>query len=401
LVHIETIDGSIGNVHPMRLGKALADHFPAIQDIRRLGKNIITVNFKFSFDANNFAQSTDILPENWLAYIPNYKIIRSGIVRGVDPFLSNEEIIQRLKWKDRPLEIKSIERLKFRDVRNNNELKNSSTIKIDFVSNLLPEYISIWSVKSRVKPYINKIRKCFNCLRWGHTAAFCRGSSVCSRCGDTHETEYCQSVTFQCPDCKQNHAPFDFNCSIFQKYQLINHVMAFCNTSQFIAKRLIKSKNISNCNQVERIFKSSAYLAWDNFDLLSEHDITDSGSFPPISRFRMRRSASRKSKPNKLNNPTIVDNDYNCNNNSMDNTLVPTMEGGDKTIVDQQTAMSFRRNSNNIVYSDRTNNITNVEKLFPSPGVIIKDIYEIFQANKPTRERDAAVINYIKLLFQK
>jgi len=175
----------------MRLGKALAEHFPEIQSIRRLGKNIIIVSFKFSFDANNLAQSTDILPENWLAYIPNYKIIRSGIVRGIDPYLSSEEIIQGLKWKDKPLEIKSIERLKFRDVRNNNELKNSSTIKIDFVSNLLPEFISIWSVKSRVKSYINRIRKCFNCLRWGHSAAFCRGSSLCSRCGDTHETEYC------------------------------------------------------------------------------------------------------------------------------------------------------------------------------------------------------------------
>jgi len=35
------------------------------------------------------------------------------------------------------LEIKSIERLKFRDVRNNKELKDSSTVKIDFVSNFL------------------------------------------------------------------------------------------------------------------------------------------------------------------------------------------------------------------------------------------------------------------------
>jgi len=44
--------------------------------------------------------------------------------------------------------------------------------------------------------------------------------------------------------------------------------------------------------------------------------------------------------------------------------------------------------------------MTNVERLFSSPGVIIKDIYELFKANKPTRERDS-VLNYIKLLFQK
>jgi len=173
------------------------------------------VNFKFSFDANNLPHSMNILPENWVAYIPNYKIIRSGIVRGVDPSLSVEEIFQGLKWMDRPLEIRSIERLKYRDIRNNNELKISSSVKIDFVSNLLPEFISIWSVRSRVKPYINKIRKCFNCLRWGHSSIFCRGQPKCPRCGDTHDSECCQSDFFQCPDCNQTHSPFDFNCPVF------------------------------------------------------------------------------------------------------------------------------------------------------------------------------------------
>jgi len=75
LIYIETLNGNIGNVHPMRLGKAFSVHFPAIQNIKRLGKNIIAVNFKFSFDANNLAQSTDILSENWVAYISNYHII--------------------------------------------------------------------------------------------------------------------------------------------------------------------------------------------------------------------------------------------------------------------------------------------------------------------------------------
>jgi len=118
LVHIESIDGNIGNVHPMSLGKALADHFPTIQNIKRLDKNIIAVNFKFSFDANQFVQSGNLLSENWLSYIPNYKIIRTGIVRGVDLSLFHDEILRDIKWKDRPLEIKSIERLKYKDIKN-------------------------------------------------------------------------------------------------------------------------------------------------------------------------------------------------------------------------------------------------------------------------------------------
>jgi len=110
LVHVDSMDGNIGNVHPMRLGKALADHFSSIRNIRKLGKNIVAINFKFSFDANQFVQSNDLLPENWIAYIPNYKIIRTGIARGVDPTLSIQDILQGIKWKDRPLERNKIYR---------------------------------------------------------------------------------------------------------------------------------------------------------------------------------------------------------------------------------------------------------------------------------------------------
>jgi len=52
---------------------------------------------------------------------------------------------------DRYLEIKSITRLKYRDKNNNNELKDSITIRIEFMSNLLPEFISIWRVLDQMK----------------------------------------------------------------------------------------------------------------------------------------------------------------------------------------------------------------------------------------------------------
>jgi len=75
----------------MSLDKVLTEIFPAIINIKRRGRNLIIINFKFSFDANQFVQS-NILPNNWIAYIPNYKIFRAGIVRDVDLALSLEEI---------------------------------------------------------------------------------------------------------------------------------------------------------------------------------------------------------------------------------------------------------------------------------------------------------------------
>jgi len=125
LVHVESLDGNIGNLHPMSLGKTLADIFPAITNIKRRGRNLIIINFKFSFDANQFIQS-NLVPKNWIAYIPNYKIFRSDIVKGVDMILS-DEIHKGLKFIDRLVDIKSITRLKFRD-KYNNELRRGGGI---------------------------------------------------------------------------------------------------------------------------------------------------------------------------------------------------------------------------------------------------------------------------------
>jgi len=146
---------------------------------------------------------------------------------------------------DRPLGIKSITRLKYRDKNNNNELKDSSTIRIEFISNFLPEFISIWSVRSKVRPFINKVRRCYNCLRWSHSAAFCRGGPAYSRCGKCHDLKMCSNDGFTCPDCKEIHSSFDFSCDIFQKYKIINHIM-FCNINQYKAKKFMKIRGITN-----------------------------------------------------------------------------------------------------------------------------------------------------------
>jgi len=55
----------------MSLGKSLSDKFPSVINIKRIGKNMIVINFKFSFDTNEFVQINNILSKNWLFYISN------------------------------------------------------------------------------------------------------------------------------------------------------------------------------------------------------------------------------------------------------------------------------------------------------------------------------------------
>jgi len=67
----------------MKLGRLLADKVSFVSDIRRLGRNIISINFKYRHEANWFVENENLLPEGWISYIPNYKILKIGIVRGV------------------------------------------------------------------------------------------------------------------------------------------------------------------------------------------------------------------------------------------------------------------------------------------------------------------------------
>jgi len=41
----------------------------------------------------------------------------------------------------------------------------------------------------------------------------------------------------------------------------------------------------------------------------------------------------------------------------------------------------------------------NIKIIFPSPGIIIKDLFDLYKSNKPVNERDSAQIHYFQLLF--
>jgi len=174
VVHFESRNNNenLGNIHPIKMGKHLTKNFSFIS---KIGKTIIVVNFKYRHEANSFVDNDSNLPDNWIGYIPNYKVYRTGVVRGVDISLSEDEIRQGVKFLDNNMEIRT--RLKYRD-RFTMKLKDSQSVKMEFALNLLPEYLSICSVKSNVRPYINRVRKCFNCFRWGHSAIFCRRKFV-------------------------------------------------------------------------------------------------------------------------------------------------------------------------------------------------------------------------------
>ena len=124
--------------------------FQKITRIKKVGINIIGINFDTFQGINEFVSNNKELPNNWLIYIPNFRILRTGVVRGRGgrPSLTVEDV-KGITWPGKSFEMINVERLKYLS-RDTNTLMDSNSVKITFNSSLLPEYIYIWKVKLRV-----------------------------------------------------------------------------------------------------------------------------------------------------------------------------------------------------------------------------------------------------------
>lgn len=88
------------------LGKRIAKHIDIFKhafDLKSSGRNKFTVSFCEGSTANKFVdhfnknKNTIFQGESWLAYVPNYKVIKQYIIRGVDDNDSAEELLTHIR----------------------------------------------------------------------------------------------------------------------------------------------------------------------------------------------------------------------------------------------------------------------------------------------------------------
>jgi len=181
--------------------------------------------------------------------------------------------------------------------------------------------------------------------------------------------------------------------------------MAYCNVNQFTAKRLAKVRNITNCDQIDKNFKLSAYLAWNNADFFRDNPKpVGIESRPPPEKIVDRKNKNRQ-KIYRGSFSSTLDTGQSPSEFDMDLTLIPA----NNSISSNDNDTNFNKNSNNGLSSNsefdtilaNNNNTINIEEIFPAPDVIIKDLFELYKGNKPVKERDSALLDYVKLLFNK
>ena len=96
---------------------------------------------------------------------------------------------------------------------------------------LLSTSINFWGIVKRCEPWINhnSARMCTSCLRWGHSAHFCRSHvSYCAQCAGPHHSvlhkrsceecddEYGSSCEAKCINCMGAHSAYDKQCPFYK-----------------------------------------------------------------------------------------------------------------------------------------------------------------------------------------
>lgn len=100
-------------------------------------------------------------------------------------------------------------------VTSSRNLIETNTIKVTFVGNLLPNYIYIFGLRVRVRPFFKKPMFCDKCQVFGHTIKFCRSKVRCASCAAEHSTKDCPFDNSRCPYCRRTDKHERNKCPFF------------------------------------------------------------------------------------------------------------------------------------------------------------------------------------------
>lgn len=239
----------------IKLGRVLLSHVPQLiglaHDFRRVSQGKYSISFSDCKQANEFVASLWKLRyklftnETWLAFIPNYRITRQMLIKGIDDdSLDPEFILKYIKppvtWNGfwcKPVEIN---RLKKRIPDKDNPSKFifvDSNLYIATFHNITVSNSAIFLGKTiYFTPFVQRMRRCAHCQRFGHTVKNCKSINrpqFCESCVATgHSSKSYTNPDFNCINCVRNknkdtlHKASHPDCPVFLLQRDVKRAMA-------------------------------------------------------------------------------------------------------------------------------------------------------------------------------
>lgn len=229
LIEIKKDNQSLLN-NPMKINRMIYNSelkTIKIKDIRiNKQRNILAIECENTFTDIEIEKLTKIKKlqeEEVRCYFPNSDILISGVIGPIDSEADLQEMENEIKTFN-DIHLTKVERLK---KRFNNELRESTSIKITLKGRKLPESIRIGYLNFKVRPFVNPPMQCYRCQRIGHVSKGCTSKvEVCMLCGDNHNKMHCNSSKRSCINCKGNHASNSNLCQVLKNAKEIEKIRA-------------------------------------------------------------------------------------------------------------------------------------------------------------------------------
>lgn len=290
-----------------------------VSDIKLIGRNKVKIVFKRFQTANEIIGNQLMKANNLIAYIPTFYNHKKGVIKLVDTFLDENYIKENMVSDKKVVEVKRMKR-KVVSTDGETHYVPRQTLVVTFLGNSLPQYVKINLVRFLVEPYIYPVVQCFKCLRYGHTAKYCRSTAVkCKKCGQLHdekEMNECKDGEF-CIYCEQTgHQTTSKKCPKYIEQFNIKKIMSFQNLSFKEAEILINNPSYSKIADNNRF---SVLNNLDNFPNLNNVEPSTSESKNWVTRPPSQPPKKRKAiSPLKVRNPP-----HFPNKTSTDKTILP------------------------------------------------------------------------------
>lgn len=233
-------------------------------DLKKPGKFKFSIKFVSATKANEFVKTfnSKILFDNqeWKAYVPNFKIYYSVILDVLDGDSTNcDDILKNLKAapSDAPSWSPPVLAERMTASRKDDNGKyikvKSNKYKLYFKSRNIPHRVSLHYKIFSLEPYVQKVKRCNICQRFGHVAIQCRNrnSPICAKCAKPgHSESACNQLDLiRCVNCIRHkiddyfHKASDFRCPVFRWEKNTKILMARTGKNSPDCKKLLHENN--------------------------------------------------------------------------------------------------------------------------------------------------------------
>lgn len=193
---------------------------------KQIGKFRNKIVFKDKEEANKLISDKSLESENLKAFIPKQYVERVGVIKDVPEELTEEEILEHIVSK---YKVKAIWR--FKRKLDTGNMVNTSTIKIVFEGQLIPDEVVLFFACRKVLPYIFSVTQCRLCFLYGHIEKNCKGQKRCQICSEVNTEDHDCSNVVKCRHCNESHTSNSKLCLEFRRQKHIKELMSLKNMS--------------------------------------------------------------------------------------------------------------------------------------------------------------------------